>query len=284
MSDEEFQMIREKVYDTIGVNLTDAKRALVISRLSKRLRELGYSRFTDYFRFLEKDPKELDVLFNLITTNVTHFFRERHHFEFLMGGYFRELVQDAQAKARPKKLRIWSAGCSTGEEPYSIAMVANEFFGKKKGWDIRILASDVNLEVLAAAEAGIYDKSKLQGVPYNYLKKYFKLGTGKNSGKFKVKESLKKLISLKRINLAETDHYPIKEPLDVIFCRNVFIYFDKPTQIRIMDKYYEKLREGGVLFLGHSESIDKGELARGRWMGLGQTMYKKTAHNEIGRD
>ncbi len=279
ISDEEFQHIKDKVYRSIGVNLTDAKRALVVSRLSRRLKKLGFEKFSQYFQYVDENSDEADILYNLITTNVTNFFREKHHFIFLKDQFFPELIrQKAEYKNRKvnskNKVRIWSAACSSGEEPYSIAMTSSEFFANHKNWQIEILASDINLDVLAKAKSGIYSEKEIKGIPYNLLKKYFMMGTGENNGKFKVKNKLKELITFKRINL-NSRQYPISKQLDVIFCRNVFIYFDQNTQKDILDKFYQYLLPGGILFLGHSESILKKELLSGRWKNLGQTIYQR---------
>lgn len=269
LTDQEFNKIRRMVYDTIGVNLTDAKRALTISRVSKRLKDLNIASFSDYIAFIEKEPTELENLVNVITTNVTRFFREEYHFDFLTKQYLRT------NNPNPEKIRIWSAGCSTGEEPYSIAMILNEYYKDKKDIKIQILASDINTRALDKAVKGIYTKQEIQEVPYRYLVKYFKLGIGPNVGLFKVKDNIKNLISFKKINLTSNNEYPIKEPIDLIFCRNVFIYFDKQTQYKILYKFYKILKPQGLLFLGHSESIHNENFKEMRWRLIKHTIYEK---------
>ena len=274
ISDKNFKAIQDLVYDNIGVNLTEKKRALVISRLSKRLRELGLNDFGSYIDYLKENEAELEVMFNLITTNVTRFFREQHHFDYLKEKYFPCVLKEAKKNNRPKKLRIWSSACSTGEEPYSLAILAHNFF-EDKDWEIEILASDINTEVLKIAQKGIYIKEKVKKIPYELLKKYFRLGTGDNQGLFKVKKKLQKLIKFRQLNLTAKKPYPIEKPLDIIFCRNVFIYFNKQTQNYILDKFYNNLIDSGLLFMGHSEKIDIINRQQKKWKMLEPTIYQR---------
>ncbi|MCK8824817.1 CheR family methyltransferase [Fuchsiella alkaliacetigena] len=275
LSEAEFERIRRLVYDSIGVNLTDSKKPLIISRLSKRLRKLNLSTFDEYIDFLEKDSAELETMFNLITTNVTKFFREDHHFEYLKHSFLPKLEAEAQRSARKKSLRAWSAGCSTGEEPYSLAIVLKDYFAEQEDWQISILASDINTEVLREAQEGVYIQKKVEDIPYELLTKYFKLGTGPNQGLFKVKKSLRSLISFKQINLTSPEPYPIGEELDIIFCRNVFIYFNLQTQKRVLKRFYEHLAPGGLLMLGHSEKIDLMDEEAGDWRLVEATIYQR---------
>ena len=196
LSNEEFDILRKKVYGEIGVNLTDAKKPLTISRLSKRLKELGISTFSQYIKYLEDNQGELEHLFNLITTNVTKFFREEHHFAYLENTFLPWFEEQITQEGLKKEIRVWSAGCSTGEEPYTLAMVLDNYFQHKKDWNIKILASDINTETLSKASKGIYTDKEVEGIPYNYLTKYFQLGTGPNKGLFKVKDQAKKLQKL----------------------------------------------------------------------------------------
>ncbi|UMZ75058.1 CheR family methyltransferase [Natranaerofaba carboxydovora] len=276
LSQEEFEFIRKMVYDNIGVNLTQSKKALVVSRLKKRLRELSFTSFKDYLNYLETAEGELDIVFNLITTNVTKFFREPRHFKFLYFNYFKYLEDLREEGSIDNTIRVWSAGCSTGEEPYTLAMFLHYYFKQnRKDWNIKILASDINLEVLKKARNGIYSKDEVMGVPYKLLKRYFHLGTGPNEGKFKVKDEIKSLVSFKRINLAGKEEYPIGDPFHIIFCRNVFIYFDKKTQNRILKNFDNHLIPGGILCLGHSESINVREPGNENWRLLEHTIYQK---------
>lgn len=275
LTDKEFHHIRQLVYNSIGVNLTEAKKTLVISRLSRRLRELNLESFSSYIVILEKNQQELEKMLNLITTNVTKFFREEHHFNYITKYFLPILEQQAAQGLIDKSIRVWSAGCATGEEPYTIAMVLHNYFSHKENWDIKIMASDVNTETLKKAYTGIYTKEEVAGIPYQFLTKYFKLGTGVNMGKFKVKNVLRQLITFKRINLIAAKEYPIGKQLDMIFCRNVFIYFDKPTQGEILNRYYKHLNNNGLLLLGHSESMNSTVDAGTRWLLLKHTIYKK---------
>ena len=274
LSARDFQTVRQVVYDTIGVNLTEAKKSLVISRLSKRLRELKIKTFADYFRFLRDTPDEVEVMFNYLTTNVTRFFREKHHFEHICSEYLPFLESQARNNG-VKEIGIWSAGCSTGEEPYTLAMVLHNYFQHKNGWSINIMASDVNTEVLEKARTGIYSKQEILGIPYHYLKKYFKLGVGPNEGFFKIKKVLRDLVTFRRINLVSQEKYPAAGSLNLIFCRNVFIYFSRETRQKILGFFHRSLLPGGLLFLGHSESIGTSEGRDEDWLMLRHTIYKR---------
>ncbi len=281
LSQEEFEFIRKMVYDNIGVNLTQSKKALVVSRLKKRLRELNFTSFKDYLSYLEKAENELDIVFNLITTNVTKFFREPHHFKYLYYNYFDYLQELRQQGKISNTIRAWSSGCSTGEEPYTLGMFLHYYFlNNRRDWKVKILASDINLEVLAKAKKGVYTKDEVAGLPSPLLKRYFKLGTGPNKGILKVKDEVKNLITFKRINLVGEEEYPIKEPFHIIFCRNVFIYFDKETQNRILKNFDKHLVPGGLLCLGHSESINTREPGNENWHLIKHTIYQKDPGNE----
>ncbi len=266
LSNEEFQKLRSFVLRSIGVNLSDAKRALVISRLSKHIRKKGLHSFTQYINIVEQNEQEKEKLFNLITTNVTNFFREVHHFHFLTNEFIPSLMTK-----QGKVVRVWSAACSSGEEPYSIAMTLENALGKTN-MDYKILASDVNTEMLQKAKAGIYRHEEVKGISYDHLKTFFKLGQGENKGLFKIKENVQKKIVFQRINLVGNERYPIKNKLDIIFCRNVFIYFSKETQKYLLDRFYEQLSPGGILILGHSESIAN---YPNKWRLIHKTIYKK---------
>lgn len=275
LSSEEFAEIRRIVYDTIGVNLNEPKKALVVSRLSRRLKELNLASYTQYLHHLKSNPEEVGNLFNCITTNVTSFFREAHHFEYLLNTFMPAVELSASQNKTAKKIRAWSAGCSTGEEPYTLAMVLDDYFRGKNGWKVNILASDINTDTLESARRGIYRQQEVKGISYEYLKKHFKLGIGPNKGLYKVKENLQQKITFCQLNLASTEKYPITEPLDFIFCRNVFIYFDKQTRARVLRHFHHHLVPGGLLFLGHSESIDLSDETNGRWRSVKHTVYEK---------
>ncbi|NLJ56939.1 MAG: protein-glutamate O-methyltransferase CheR [Firmicutes bacterium] len=275
LSARDFNIVQRIVYEKIGIDLTEAKKALVVSRLSKRLRELKLNTFTQYYRYLQESPGETEIMFNCLTTNVTRFFREQHHFESLYLECLPRWEAEIGDNFHKRKVRAWSAGCSTGEEPYTLAMVLHDYFQGKKGWSINILASDVNTDVLEKARRGLYSHKEIEGIPYSYLKKYFKLGTGSNQGFFKTKRMLQELVAFRRINLASAEKYPAAGSLDLIFCRNVFIYFDREVRRQILERFHRCLQPGGLLFLGHSESINTLGGQNGRWHMLRHTIYQR---------
>ncbi len=269
LHDNEFEAVRRFLYDATGIALGDAKRDMVCSRLAKRLRHHGLSSFGEYLSLVrEGRGGERQEFINCLTTNKTEFFREGHHFEFL-----RDTVIPG-ARAKGKRLRVWSAGCSTGEEPYTLAMTLREHCPASGGWDVRVLASDIDTAVLAAAERGVYDADR-GGIPPELLHKYFLRGTGANAGKIAARPELKDLITFRQINLM-TEPWPIRTRFDVIFCRNVVIYFDRETQHRLLTRFAAHLKPDGYLFMGHSENI--------HWMAdtfapLGGTVYRPRAES-----
>jgi chemotaxis protein methyltransferase CheR len=248
--DEEFQAIRQFLYEETGISLGASKQDMVSSRLAKRLRHHGLRSFGEYLRRVrEDDPTgaERQELINCLTTNKTDFFREPHHFEFLRDTVIPRL------RAR-KRVRIWSAGCSTGEEPYTLAMTLGEHCPASEGWDVRILASDIDTAVLAAAEKGVYAADRVADVPVALLHKYFRRGSGANAGKVAAKPELRERITFRQINLME-EPWPFRTQFDVIFCRNVVIYFDRETQRRLLTRFAAHLDPQGYLILGHSENL-----------------------------
>lgn len=268
---QEYEVIRRMVYEQTGINLTPHKKIMVQSRLMKRLKQLGCRDFQDYLKQTKKDANEKAMMFNLITTNVTHFFREQHHFDFLC----QYLPQYLSQHKNKKLVKLWSAGCSTGQEPYSLAITLADFFRKQPG-DFQILASDINTEVLRKAQQGIYLSEEVADIDYQLLKAHFKLGQGANRGLFKVKDQLQKKICFKQINLI--DHHrnlTEEERFDFIFCRNVFIYFDQETKKGVLRRFYNQLNPGGCLFLGHSESLNPIDPTNGTWKSLAHTVYLK---------
>ncbi|MBZ5608417.1 MAG: protein-glutamate O-methyltransferase [Acidobacteriia bacterium] len=254
LSVAEFRGFRDLILDEAGIYLKDSKRSLVESRLGRRLRSLGIESYGEYFQYVTRQPAasaERREMINCITTNKTDFFRENHHFEFVRD----RLIPQARARAaagESRKLRIWSAGCSTGEEPYSIAMTICEALGTDRSWDVRILASDVDTEVLAAAEQGIYDGERLERVPETVVRRHFLRNLDRSA--FQVKEDLKSMIRFRRINLVEPA-WPIRASFDAIFCRNVIIYFNQATQQRLFERLTGYLKPSGYLMVGHSENL-----------------------------
>lgn len=262
--DRDFERIRKLIYGHAGISLSPAKRDMVYSRLARRLRQLGLGSFDEYLDIVESgDAAECEAFTNALTTNLTSFFREAHHFPILAQHLRRA------GAARPQT--IWCSAASTGEEPYSIAMTAVETFDSFNP-PVRILASDVDTNVLATAEAGVYAEDRVEKLDPVRVRRFFKRGTGTNAGKVRVCEELRKLITFRRINLLE-DGWPLRGPLDVIFCRNVMIYFDKTTQLAILERYAPLLQADGLLFAGHSESFhNAAHLFRLR----GKTVYGRT--------
>ncbi len=267
-TDRDFNYIRKLVDENTGIVLADAKRQMVYSRLARRLRALGLKDFKSYCKVLkEGDQTEFRNFVNAVTTNLTSFFREQHHFDFLKTQLLPELERKNDLSHR---LRIWSAGCSTGEEPYSLAITLNEYFRNKPGWDIKILATDLDTNVLATAEAGIYAAEKIEGLSKLHKTTWFRKGRGECQGKVRVKPELREMIRFRQLNLMH--EWPFKGPFDFIFCRNVIIYFSKDTQRGLVDRYANKLCEQGHLFLGHSESLFK---VTDRFELIGHTIYRK---------
>jgi len=268
-SDQDFQHIRRIINEVAGISLADSKRELVYSRLSRRLRQLGLRRFEDYCTLLESgaDTAELSEFVNALTTNLTSFFREPHHFDFLAGELLPTLVRERGLTNR--RLRIWSAGCSTGEEPYTIAMVVRETL-PTAGWDIKILATDLDSNVLSTAQRGIYDWDRVKDLPEARRRRWFLKGCGAREGQVRVAPALCDLITFRRLNLME--EWPMSGAFDIVFCRNVVIYFDKPTQRVLFDRFADRLIEQGYLFVGHSESLFK---VTERFAPLGKTIYRR---------
>lgn len=255
LTDREFARLRTIVREHTGIELRETKRALVCARLGRRLRHYGYTSFSEYCAHLDErdaDGDERRCLINAITTTKTDFFRERHHFDFLQAEVVPALAA-AGAGTGPVRLRLWSAGCSTGEEPYTIAITLLESLPRGRPWDVRILASDINTDVLRAAEAGVYGRDFLTDIPRALHQRYFEAVAGQPGG-VAVSAAVRALVTLRRINLCRRP-WPIRTRFDVIFCRNVMIYFDRATQSALLDGLLATLAPGGYLFLGHSESL-----------------------------
>jgi len=249
LSDDDFQRIRSMVRARLGIALAESKRELVYGRLSRRLRALKLQNFTRYLQRIESgDEEELQHFCNAITTHLTSFFRERHHFEFLAQ---RLLPALERSNGNTRRIRFWSAGCSTGEEPYSIAMVVLENMRHLRGWDVRILATDIDTSVLSHARAGIYSGERLQKVEQSRLLRWFE--PMQDAHQYQVREELKRLVCFKTLNLM--DDWPMTGPIDAIFCRNVVIYFDRETQRQIVTRMAALQRRGDHLILGHSEYL-----------------------------
>lgn len=269
MTDADFIFIRRLAKERTGIELGDHKKEMIYSRIVRRIRALGLADFRTYCDYLSQHAEEeLTPFMNAITTNLTSFFREPHHFEFLARTALPELKR---RQAASRRLRIWSAGCSTGEEPYSIAITLSQSLGTER-WDARILATDLDTNVLNHGRAGIYGRDRVTGIEPELLKTYFQVQRGNTpeADKYRVKEAVRELIRFNQLNLLEA--WPMRGPFDVIFCRNVVIYFSKETQKVLFDRYADILTPGGYLFIGHSESLHG--VSR-RFEPLGRTIYRR---------
>lgn len=273
LADKEFGQLKTLIKELTGISLTEQKKMLIVARLSKRLRVLGLSSFAQYYDLLTEtgNSSEIIHLINRITTNKTDFFRESHHFDFLKDVVLPRLYEEGM-KNGTRKLRIWSAGCSSGEEPYTIAMTLQAFFSDKIGWDVKILATDLDTEILAKANKGVYSQDVVAPIPSTYLRENFKKGIGVNDGMFMVKDKLKKMILFKRHNLI-SEQFLFNGQIDIVFCRNVIIYFDEVTKMRVIDHFHDALRDDGTLFLGHSETVVAKD---GRFKLIGNSTFLKT--------
>lgn len=247
LTDADFRAIAALTYDKSGIVLSSHKKDMVYSRLSRRLRELRMTSFAEYIAFVmgAGEADELGNLVNALTTNLTRFFREEHHFEHLRDEVLLPLLASNPPQ---KRLRIWSAGCSKGAEPYSIAMVLAACLEQHRGWDAKILATDIDTNMLAHGREGLYEAADLELIPKSY-QRYTQL----KDKTLQMKPQIKQLITFNSLNLLE--QWPIKTTFDVIFCRNVVIYFDKDTQHTLFKRYRQLIKPQGRLYIGHSENL-----------------------------
>ena len=264
----QFDEVKALVKSHTGIHLTDHKKELVYGRLARRLRMLGLNDFGRYLAMLKRPgSEELENFVNAITTNLTSFFREPHHFEYLANHFVPELIaRDREARC----VRIWSAGCSTGEEVYSLAMTLTEALAHHPGWTYRLDASDLDSDVLETASDGVYSASRVEGLSTARLHRFFLRGKGKQAGKVRIRRGFREHISFQQVNLMQ--QWPYDGPFDAIFCRNVVIYFDKPTQRALFDRFATMLPMGGLLFVGHSESLYR---VTDRFRLIGKTIYER---------
>lgn len=268
LSEKEFSRVKQRVYKIAGISLSDAKRTLVISRLSKIVRQLGLPTFDAYLDYLEQSGREADgqAFVNALTTNLTRFYREDHHFDHLV-----KYVQGLMAR-RPRvgpdgrpRLRIWSAGCSTGQEPYTIGMCLMAALPDLRRWDFRILATDIDTNVLAKAAGGVYPENELSGLSAERARQFERPG----DGTIRIPAAVRELIAFKPLNLMA--QWPVKGPFDAIFCRNVAIYFDKPTQAELFSRFGKMLAPNGFLYIGHSENLGSGGAG---FTSMGKTIFQ----------
>lgn len=267
-TDKDFDSIRILVKENTGISLSDAKKNMVYSRLSRRLRTLSLNSFKEYIDLLsDNNGDEFTNFTNAITTNLTSFFRENHHFVYLLKTAIPALIK---SKQRDRTLRIWSCASSTGEEPYSIAMTALEALGKEARWNVEIIATDLDSNVLDKARSGIYDEQRIASLPAARVQRWFLRGKGQMSGMVRVKPELQEIINFQQANLLRD--WPFTGPFDIVFCRNVVIYFDKDTQRVLFDRIANVMANNAPLLIGHSESLFK---VSERFKLIGQTIYTK---------
>jgi Methylase of chemotaxis methyl-accepting proteins len=264
LSERDFARVKARVYAVAGISLSDAKRTLVVSRLSKVIRALRLKGFSDYLDYLESaaTPEDAQNFINALTTNLTRFYREDHHFEHLRGHVGRLIAE----RPRGQRLRIWSAGCSTGQEPYTIGLDLLAAFPELKRWDFRILATDIDTAVIGKAARGVYPESELSGLSHERAALFERAG----DGSIRVPQAVRELVAFKPLNLI-AGNWPMKGPFDAIFCRNVAIYFDKPTQGELFGRLAGMLASEAFLYIGHSENLGSG--AEGFRL-VGKTIYQ----------
>jgi chemotaxis protein methyltransferase CheR len=267
-SDEDFRSLRDLVRQVTGITLSEAKRELVYGRLSRRLRSLSLGSFREYRALLAgpEGKRELGEFINAVTTNLTAFFRESHHFDYLRQHLFAPIANDG----RRRRVRIWSAGCSSGEEPYSIAITLAESLPDWQRHDIRILATDLDTDVLARAATGLYPEDRIRGLSPQRLARFFTETEERGKRMWRFDPQLASIISFRQLNLMHA--LPMRGPLDAIFCRNVIIYFDKDTQRELFTRIAPLQAPGALLFLGHSESLFK---VSEEWDLIGKTIYRR---------
>ena len=254
---ELFSKFQGLIYQEAGIWLASHKTALLTGRLARRLRLLGLSNMHEYYRLVTQPDQQHEraIMIDCITTNETHFFREPRHFELLAHQVFPRWKEQAAAGARPKHLRIWSAGCSTGEEPYSLAMMLLKYFPKELGWDLEILATDISTGVLEKARAAIFPLDKSKEIPQDYLHDHMLKGVADQEGTMKASPDLQRLVRFARVNL-HAGSYPLSASFDLIFCRNVLIYFDRESKEKVVNGLLRHLLPSGLLFVGHSENLN----------------------------
>lgn len=255
LNDREFEQIRNLVYKSFGINLTDQKRALVVGRLNKVLREKGFNTFSEYYNYVTTDQtgKSLSTLVDRISTNHTFFWRESDHFEHFIEISLPEWLDRQRARGQ-KQLRIWIAGCSSGEESYLLAMLIREILGTEyASWEIGILATDISVTSLEKAAAGIYTSENVMHLPAVYRNKYMQKLP---DGRWQVKDTIRKMVVHRRLNLMRTD-FPFKRKFHFVFCRNVMIYFDRPTRDGLIARFYQHMDSESFLYIGHSETLGR---------------------------
>lgn len=267
LTDAEFELFRKLIYDKSGITFSSTNRSILDSRLKERLREKGLSTIREYYELVTTNAEEMTVMLDSVTTNLTRFFRNQPHFDAFVNYVIPHVIAEKQ-KTSDRRIKLWSAGCSTGEEPYTIAMVLKEIL--PPGWTFQITASDISLKSLMVGQQGFYPESRIQGIPPNFLTKYFT----KNEKGYQVSSELMSTIKFDYHNLKNDSGM---RNLDVVFCRNVLIYFDEPAQKNCIDRFWDAMANKSYLFIGHSESLfgmdTKFEFLKTEWACL----YQKNA-------
>jgi chemotaxis protein methyltransferase CheR len=252
LNDADFHRFQSLIYDQAGIHLSQSKRALLAGRLAKRLRALEIDGFHEYLQRVERSSDELTQMLDIVTTNETRFFREQKQFDHIENNILPQWRADAEEGLRPREVRVWSAGCSTGEEPYSLAMML--LAGLGASWDIRILATDLSTRVLDKARAALWSIEKATQIPEPYLKAFMLRGRGSQHGKMKAGPEIRSVVQLARLNLHD-EAYAVDGPFDLILCRNVLIYFDAVSRRGVIDRLIDHLVPGGSLLIGHAETL-----------------------------
>jgi chemotaxis protein methyltransferase CheR len=251
---EEFEGLRDLVRRHAGIHLNASKKALVYSRLAQRVQQLGLQSFGEYLHRVTRDAAELERMTDRITTNETHFFREPSHFACLSDTIVPAWVRAAEDGRRPRTVRIWSAGCSTGEEPYSLAMALLDRLGASSGWNIHILATDISTRALDSARNATWSMDRAREIPPQFLKRFMLQGIGSQLGKLRASPELRDVVKVDWLNLSERS-YVVGAPYDVVLCRNVLIYFDADLRRRVVGQLLSHVVPGGYFFVGHAESV-----------------------------
>lgn len=269
MTSKEFQQLSEFIHREVGIKLPPTKKTMLEARLQKRVRMLRMSGFKEYYSYLFSETgleEELQNLIDVVTTNTTDFFREPRHFEYLSSNVLPEWCKRGGGQA----FSLWSAGCSSGMEPYTLAMVLSEFAETRQGFSFNIVATDISMDMLRTAQRGIYDEEKVVTVPHHMKRKYLLRSKDRNRGLVRITPELRRMIAFRRLNFME--EFRFERPLDVIFCRNVIIYFDRPTQELLFQRFCRYLKPGGNIFIGHSESLTGMDLPLEQ---VAPTIYRK---------
>jgi len=257
MSDREFNLYRKLIYSRAGICLSPPKKALLEARLGRRLRELGLESFLAYYQYVIEDTSESELvqLLDRVSTNETHFFREPRQFDFLEEKILPNWVIQANGGLRPQQVRVWSAGCSTGEEPYSLAMMLLAYLPPERGWEIEIMGTDLSSRAIESARRAIWPIVKAQEIPEKYLKRFMLKGIGSQAGCMKAGPEIRAIVRLENLNL-NAEYYSIAGIFDLILCRNVLIYFDAESRARVIRRLQNYLAPAGYLFVGHAESLN----------------------------